>query len=562
MDAPVSVPNDGSTLINGEAGVPGHFTNGGYSNIKNVGSCPAKGSDGTWNRVTQILATGALAQPNTPSDLITVDNKELWYYPGTFRDGCYLGTGVRIGTGDWSNTTLIAPGTVAGAPTLWARDNSAGAITSYPLTFTNGTPTTTITAPAASTLVSGVRNAAGQTMCLDGTNSGTANGTAIQLWDCNGTGAQQVTFGTDKTVRINGKCLDVSNSGTTDGTTVQVWDCNGTAAQQWEPGPTPGTLKNTNSGRCLDDPFASNTPGNKLVIWGCNSDGNQKWTTTADSTTQPIPQNILAIGGGNRTTTISSPGDIDADTYPDLYTTTGGEITRYPGTRPTAGLARFGAAVPMGAVHQPSDRWTLTDTTDSVRPANNLTLTGAATISTGRTSKALNLDGNSPSTAKTTGPVLDTTQSYTISAWAYLTNTNGYATVVGQSGTNLSAFYLQYSTAYGAWTFISPDSDTAGPGFSTPAAAPSPPELNKWTHLVATYDITSKAMRLYVNGTLVATGSNPSPWNSTGPLTIGSAKTGDYFPGQISDVQTWNTALTPATIATLDTDRPNFTQLG
>ncbi|MER8185267.1 ricin-type beta-trefoil lectin domain protein [Kitasatospora sp. NPDC094015] len=552
-------PNDGSVLIDGVAGVPGHFTNGGYSNIRNVGSCPAKGSDGTWNRVTQILATGALAQSKTPSDLITVDNKELWYYPGTFRDGCFLGTGVRIGTGDWSNFTVIAPGTVGGTPTLWARDNSTGAVTSYPLTFTNGIPTTTITAPGSTPLISGVRNAAGQTMCLDGTNSGSANGTPIQLWNCNGTGAQKVTFGTDRTVRINGKCLDAG--GGTDGAAAQIWDCNGSGTQQWEAGPTPGSLKNSGSGRCLDDPFASNTQGNRLVIWGCNGEGNQKWTTTADGTGQPAQQNILAIGGGNQATTIASPGDIDADGYPDLYTTTGGEITRLPGAPPTGGLARFGAPVAMGAVHQPADRWTLTDTADSVRPANSLTLTGAAAITAGRTNKVLGLDGKSPSTARTAGPVLTTTTSYTVSAWAYLTDAGNYATVVGQSGTNVSTFYLQYSKAYGSWAFVSPDSDVAAPGSFAAAAAPNPPQLNRWTHLVATYDVTSKAMKLYIDGTLVAIGTNPSPLTSTGPLTIGSSRTGDYFPGQISDVQTWNSALSPATVAALDTDRPNFTQL-
>jgi hypothetical protein len=32
---------------------------------------------------------------------------------------------------------------------------------------------------------------------------------------------------------IAGKCVDVSDSGTADGTAVQLWTCNGTAAQRW-----------------------------------------------------------------------------------------------------------------------------------------------------------------------------------------------------------------------------------------------------------------------------------------------------------------------------------------
>ena len=35
------------------------------------------------------------------------------------------------------------------------------------------------------------------------------------------------------TLRAFGKCLDVANSGTANGTKVQLWDCNGTGAQKW-----------------------------------------------------------------------------------------------------------------------------------------------------------------------------------------------------------------------------------------------------------------------------------------------------------------------------------------
>ena len=44
-----------------------------------------------------------------------------------------------------------------------------------------------------------------------------ANGTAVQLYDCNGTAAQQWTVGTDGTIRALGKCLDVTGNGTADG---------------------------------------------------------------------------------------------------------------------------------------------------------------------------------------------------------------------------------------------------------------------------------------------------------------------------------------------------------
>ncbi|GAB3954554.1 hypothetical protein GCM10027614_61840 [Micromonospora vulcania] len=53
--------------------------------------------------------------------------------------------------------------------------------------------------------------------CLDVAAASSADGTAVQLYDCNGTAAQQWTIGSDGTVRALGKCLDVRDNATTDG---------------------------------------------------------------------------------------------------------------------------------------------------------------------------------------------------------------------------------------------------------------------------------------------------------------------------------------------------------
>ncbi|WP_461022078.1 ricin-type beta-trefoil lectin domain protein, partial [Thalassiella azotivora] len=62
--------------------------------------------------------------------------------------------------------------------------------------------------------------------CLDVSGASSANGTAVQLWPCNGTVAQDWTFGSDGTLRALGKCLDVTEWGTANGSSVQIWDCN------------------------------------------------------------------------------------------------------------------------------------------------------------------------------------------------------------------------------------------------------------------------------------------------------------------------------------------------
>src|SRR5258708_22593065 len=60
--------------------------------------------------------------------------------------------------------------------------------------------------------------------CVDVVAVGTAKGTKIQLYTCNGTNAQRWTSGDDGTLRALGKCLDVAGAGTANGTQVQLWD--------------------------------------------------------------------------------------------------------------------------------------------------------------------------------------------------------------------------------------------------------------------------------------------------------------------------------------------------
>src|SRR6185295_6290723 len=54
--------------------------------------------------------------------------------------------------------------------------------------------------------------------CVDVAGAATANGTAIQLYDCNGTAAQRWTVGNDDgSIRALGKCLDVTAASTVSG---------------------------------------------------------------------------------------------------------------------------------------------------------------------------------------------------------------------------------------------------------------------------------------------------------------------------------------------------------
>jgi V8-like Glu-specific endopeptidase len=123
--------------------------------------------------------------------------------------------------------------------------------------------------------------------CLDVNASGTADGTNIQLWNCNGTGAQRFRtedLGGGNFSLVNtasGKCVDVSRSGVADGTNVQLWTCNRTGAQTFrrqDVGGGFGNLVNTNSGKCLDVSGFGTADGTNVQIWSCgNNQDNQVW---------------------------------------------------------------------------------------------------------------------------------------------------------------------------------------------------------------------------------------------------------------------------------------------
>ncbi|GAA4639386.1 ricin-type beta-trefoil lectin domain protein [Actinoallomurus vinaceus] len=113
--------------------------------------------------------------------------------------------------------------------------------------------------------------------CVDVAGANSANGTAVQLYDCNGTAAQQWTVGTDGTIQALGKCMDLTSAGTANGTQVQLYDCNGTGAQQWTRG-SGSTVVNPASGRCLDATGVSSANGTRLQIWDCAGGSNQQWT--------------------------------------------------------------------------------------------------------------------------------------------------------------------------------------------------------------------------------------------------------------------------------------------
>jgi hypothetical protein len=113
--------------------------------------------------------------------------------------------------------------------------------------------------------------------CID-IPGGTANdGARLQMYDCNGTAAQQWAFNGDGTVRALGKCMDPAGGASANGTPIQLVTCNGNPVQRFTLSAA-GDLVNVSANKCVDIAAWNNSNGAQLHLWDCVGGANQKWT--------------------------------------------------------------------------------------------------------------------------------------------------------------------------------------------------------------------------------------------------------------------------------------------
>ncbi|GAA3788275.1 hypothetical protein GCM10022403_023440 [Streptomyces coacervatus] len=391
----------------------------------------------SWD-ISQLVTPGDVYGNSSYPAVITVENKRLWIYQAD--GGDHLKNPILLGDGDWSGLTLIAPGKVQGTPTLWARDNSTGALYTYSLAL----------------------DSSGQPPLLHASTH-----TALPL--------------------------------------------------------------------------------------------------TLSPSTYPA---------------IASPGDLNSPTggpdgNPDLYAVdTHGELTEYPYVQSKVLVSPpqyvFSDPVSLGTVTNTATHdWTLDDGTGTTAKdgvgALDGTLSGAYSwaTDTGR-GKVLSLTGTT-GYAATSGPAVDTSKSFTVSAWVNLTSLTANSTFVSQSDSagNANGFQLYYSSGKQAWAFGRHNDDTTSTAFT--AAYGGTPTTGRWTHLVGVYDASTNQLTLYVNGRQSGTKTfGGTSWNAAGPLQIGrrlfQGTYAEYANGEVSDIHVYNTALPPADAAATG-DNPAVSQL-
>ncbi|MEU9098432.1 arabinofuranosidase catalytic domain-containing protein [Streptomyces sp. NPDC048361] len=187
------------------------------------------------------------------------------YQPMQQEGGIILGTGGD--NSNWNRGTFFEGVMVAGYPTGSTEDAVQADITSVGYTGQTDEPNgdqRKFTGPGGT--------------CVDvaADDTGTA-GAAVQLWACQKYAEDQHwAHLADGTLRTLGRCLDINGNGTAGGTKVELWDCNGVGGQNWV-ARSDGSFFNPQSGRCLDSPSGATANGTRLQIWDCNGSGAQKF---------------------------------------------------------------------------------------------------------------------------------------------------------------------------------------------------------------------------------------------------------------------------------------------
>ena len=185
-------------------------------------------------------------------------------------------------------------------------------------------------------------------------------------------------------------------------------------------------------------------------------------------------------------------------------------------------------------------------------------LQNAPAWTAGKIGSAVQFDGVTQALL-TKKSVLDTSRSFSVSAWIQLDSVTQTSTAVSQDGDHVSMFRLQYvgsgngaDAGRFAFTLMGADSSTAA---VTRVTSPFSALAGVWYHLAGVYDSATGAANLYVNGVQVASRPVSAAWNATGPLAIGRGRFGgiatDYFAGRVDEVRAYAENLSQQDVADL-----------
>lgn len=155
--------------------------------------------------------------------------------------------------------------------------------------------------------------------------------------------------------------------------------------------------------------------------------------------------------------------------------------------------------------------------------------------------------------AESSGPLIDTTRSFTVSAWVETDTLDGTRAAISQGDGTSFSFVLGREDVGGqkSWAFRV----QTAPGTVVQVRGGGAGSVGGWALLTGTYDAGSKTIALYVGGSQVGSAKMPGIWGGAGPFELGrsrerSAWTGAWA-GLVGHVQVWDRVLSPAEVATV-----------
>ncbi|MFM9578129.1 LamG-like jellyroll fold domain-containing protein [Streptomyces caniscabiei] len=181
--------------------------------------------------------------------------------------------------------------------------------------------------------------------------------------------------------------------------------------------------------------------------------------------------------------------------------------------------------------------------------------------------KAAKFDGTSgyAKIGQTSGPHVNTSRAFTVSAWAKLDKKPTEAAVIAaQAGKERPGFELYYSAAYDRWAFnqYSADAATATPIRAMQADGVTA-RAGEWVHLVGVHDPVADTLTLYVNGVRAGSTKLAGAFYADQSMYIGASNYSGvmdvHFPGTIDDVRLFDRPVAAEEVQQMFKQRPMVT---
>ncbi|WSU84712.1 DNRLRE domain-containing protein [Streptomyces globisporus] len=163
---------------------------------------------------------------------------------------------------------------------------------------------------------------------------------------------------------------------------------------------------------------------------------------------------------------------------------------------------------------------------------------------------------------QTSGPHVNTSRSFTVSAWAKLDKKPTSAGIItAQAGLHRPGFELYYSSTYDRWAFNQYASDTADAKVIRAMQADGvTARVGEWAHLVGVHDTVANTLTLYVNGAKAGTTQLDGAFYANQSMYIGatnhSGNVGNFFPGTIDEVRLFDRPVSDEEVLQMFHQRP------